>query len=180
MLSKYSWNNITLLKTLINVVLEAPDNNAQEKTLCNVVLILLGQHFATWGSGQHCTRKNLVPCFPKDTHKEKALPNETTRLSKSMNINIWVVGGLHQSLYEVLKLKQKFFKNKVVTGKTPILCVRPILYSPFCFSWHWKYCIFNLSTFNWNTVLQFFEKVSPFSENLFQSWNIKNVQNFKW
>ena len=38
------WTNITQVNTLRNVVQEAPDNNAQEKILLNVVLILSGQH----------------------------------------------------------------------------------------------------------------------------------------
>ena len=29
-------------------------------------------------------------------------------------------------------------------------------------------------------VLQFFEKDFRFSESLFQSWSIRNVQNFQW
>ena len=33
-----SWANITQIKTLCNVVQEAPNNNAQEKILFNVVL----------------------------------------------------------------------------------------------------------------------------------------------
>ena len=51
MLSKYYWDNIAQVKTLCNVVQEAPDNVAQEKLLFNVVSILLGQH---------CTGKILV------------------------------------------------------------------------------------------------------------------------
>ena len=34
--------------------------------------------------------------------------------------------------------------------------------------------------FQLKTVLQFFEKVLRFWENLFQSWSIENVQNFQW
>ena len=33
----------------------------------------------------------------------------------------------------------------------------------------WKCCVFNLNPFNKKTVIQFFEKGFPFSENLFQS-----------
>ena len=32
----------------------------------------------------------------KDTHKEKALSNRTHALTKSMNMNIWVVGKSNQ------------------------------------------------------------------------------------
>ena len=35
-----------------------------------------------------------------------------------MNMNIWEVGTSNQYLHEVLKLKQNFRKNKVVTDKT--------------------------------------------------------------
>ena len=38
------WNNIAQVNTLGSVVLEAPDNIAQEKILLNVALNLLGQH----------------------------------------------------------------------------------------------------------------------------------------
>ena len=34
------------------------------------------------------------------------------------------------------------------------------------------------SAFNWKTILQFFVKDFRLTENLFQSWNIENVQNF--
>ena len=44
MLSYFSWDNIALVKTLFNVVQEPPDNIAQEKSMCSVVLILLRQH----------------------------------------------------------------------------------------------------------------------------------------
>ena len=43
----------------------------------------------------------------KDTHREKAPPFKTPALKARIY------------LYEVLKLKQNFQKNKVVTGKTP-------------------------------------------------------------
>ena len=46
---------------------------------------------------------------------EKVPSNITT---KTMNMNIWEVGTSNQYLHEVLKLKQNFRKNKVVTYKT--------------------------------------------------------------
>ena len=58
MLSYHSQDNIAQVKTLCNVVLEAPDNNAQEKILFNVVLTFLGQHCTS-----NC--KNLVQCYPR-------------------------------------------------------------------------------------------------------------------
>ena len=47
MLPQYSWDKIAQVKSLCNVVQEAPDNIAQEKNLFNVVIILLGQHCAS-------------------------------------------------------------------------------------------------------------------------------------
>ena len=41
MLFKYSWDNIAQVKSLCNIVQEAPDIIAQEKFLFNFVLILL-------------------------------------------------------------------------------------------------------------------------------------------
>ena len=38
-------------------------------------------------------------------------------------MNIWVVSNKNNSLWEVLKPKQDFQKNKVVTEKTPFVVV---------------------------------------------------------
>ena len=38
-------------------------------------------------------------------------------------MGIWVVGTSNQLLQEVLELKQKSRKNKVVTGKTPFFLI---------------------------------------------------------
>ena len=69
----YSWGNIAQIKTLCSVVFQAPDNNAQEKILFYVVLILWGQHGAGQnpvqccprGSRQHCTGKILCKILCK-------------------------------------------------------------------------------------------------------------------
>ena len=69
-LSGPTWANITQVKTLWNVVQESSDNNTQEKSLSNSVLILLGEHCTSenfvqccpWDSKQYCTRKNPVQC----------------------------------------------------------------------------------------------------------------------
>ena len=63
----------------------------------------------------------------KNTYREKAPSNKTPTLSKSMNLDFWVVVHQINSLYEVLKLKQIFWKNELVTGKTPFLVI-----GPFC------------------------------------------------
>ena len=53
---RHSWDNIAIIKILCNVVLEAPDKNALEKILFNIVVILLGQH---------CTSQNPMQCCPR-------------------------------------------------------------------------------------------------------------------
>ena len=62
-----------------------------------------------------------IPCFSciqidfKDTHREQF-----------RKVLIWTFGWLvHQidSIYEVPKLKQNFWKKKVVTGKTPFFVI---------------------------------------------------------
>ena len=55
MLSSSSWDNIAQVKTQCNVVLEALDTNAPEKILL---------------SGQHCTDKNLVRCYPRGSRQK--------------------------------------------------------------------------------------------------------------
>ena len=65
----------------------------------------------------------------KDTHRGKVPPNKTPALRKSTNMGVGAVGALSYSK-EVLKLKQNFQKNKVVTGKTPFSVI-----GPFC-SYH--------------------------------------------
>ena len=70
---------------------------------------------------------------------------------------IWRFGWLlpQSSLYKVFKLKQNFWKDKIVTGKTPFFVMGQFsnLHS-FCLnigfwqrSFLWKCCVFNLSTF---------------------------------
>ena len=60
-------------------------------------------------------------------NKTKTSPsNKTPALIKSTNIWIWVVAATNQLFKEVLKLKQNFRKNKVVTGKTPLFVIGPL------------------------------------------------------
>ena len=56
--------------------------------------------------------------------------NKTKGLTKSMNMNIWVVGTSNQLFIRGSYTKTKFSKIKFVTGKTPFFVIR-ILYSPF-------------------------------------------------
>ena len=44
-----------------------------------------------------------------------------------MNMDIWIVGTSNQLFKEVLKFKQYFDRNKVVTGKTPFFVVHFVL-----------------------------------------------------
>ena len=56
-----------------------------------------------------------------DTHREKAPSNETRALTKSMDMDIWVVATSSHFFVRSLQLKRNFQKNKLVTGKTPFL-----------------------------------------------------------
>ena len=83
-------------------------------------------------------------------------------------------------------MEKIFQKNKVVTGKTP-----PFVIGPFC-SCHsiclnidfwqscfeWKWCVFNFSGFNWNTVLQFFEKGFRFPKICFKVKVLNTFETF--
>ena len=47
----------------------------------------------------------------KDAHRENAHTNETPVLTKSMNMDIWVVGTSNQSFLRGSKTEIKFFKK---------------------------------------------------------------------
>ena len=106
-------------------------------------------------------------------------------------VAIWAFGSfVHQinSLKEVLKLKQNFQKNKLVTGKTPFFAIGPFFtHHSICLNTDFWYCIlygnnafsiFMLSTKKHYS--SFLKKKICFPENLFQSWSIENVQNVHW
>ena len=92
----------------------------------------------------------------KDTHRETASSNKTPVLTKSRNMDIWVVCTSNQLFIRVLKLKQNFQKNKVVAGKIPFFAIGPFctdhsicLNNRFSYSsFVWKWGVFNLSAFN--------------------------------
>ena len=65
--------------------------------------------------------------FQWDTHRENALKNKTQELTKSMNMNIWVLSILNQLFVRGSYTEIKFSKNKVVSGKTPHFVI-----GPFC------------------------------------------------
>ena len=81
------------------------------------------------------------------------------KLQRFRKLWIWTFGWLlHQTnfLYEALKLKQNFRKNKVVTGKTRffvigLFCTPHSICLNIGFwqsSFVWTCCVFNLSAFN--------------------------------
>ena len=58
----------------------------------------------------------------KDTHSEKSPSNKTPALTKSMNMDIWVVGISNQLFLRGFSAETKFSKkNRVFTGKNPFI-----------------------------------------------------------
>ena len=53
----------------------------------------------------------LVPISLNDTHRENTLTNKTLALSKSMNMDIWVIGTLNQLFIGGSYIKIKFPKK---------------------------------------------------------------------
>ena len=74
------------------------------------------------------------------------------------------------------KTGKDFPKNKVVTDKSPLFVIgRFVVAILFVLTLvsdravlNIKGCVFNLSGFNYKTILQFFEREFPFPENLYQ------------
>ena len=143
---------------------------------------------------------NLHQCTFKDIHWEKAPSNETPTLSKSMNMDIWVVGTSNQLFIRGLKPKQNFRKTKLVTGKTPFFVIGPFYtLNSICLnigfwqrSFIWKYCVFKLSTFKVATkkLYSSFLKKKIFQKICFRvevlktlkissDWHIKTCQSLK-
>ena len=125
----------------------------------------------------------------RDNHREIALSNKHQCIQKYEHGDFcsWYIKS---TLYktEGLKLKQNFQKTKLLTAKNLFFMIDPFCTSHFiCLNigfWHASFvrewCVFNLSAFNQETILQFFGKGFRFPENLFQSYSIENVQNFHW
>ena len=59
----------------------------------------------------------------KDTYREKLPSNKTPVYTKNMDMDIWVVAISNQVFMRGSYTKQKFYKNKVVTGKTPFFVI---------------------------------------------------------
>ena len=99
-------------------------------------------------------------------------------------MDVWYI---KLTLYKSFLNWKKTSKKSSSYWQNSVVCDKSILYSlfhvSFISSWHgilvWKWCVFNISTFNLKTI-QFFEKGFRFSGNWFQSENIEKVQNFHW
>ena len=61
----------------------------------------------------------------KDTHREKVPANKIATLSKSTNMDIWVVGTSNQFFIRGSLTETKFSKNKVITDKTSFFVIVP-------------------------------------------------------
>ena len=70
----------------------------------------------------------------KDTHREKVPWNKTLALTKSMNMDIWVVGTANQLFTRGSETGTKFSKKLSSYWKNSVLCDCSILYSPFYLS----------------------------------------------
>ena len=100
----------------------------------------------------------------EDTHREKEPSTKTPTLTKSANMGIWIIENPKwyvlvqyiNFLWEVLKLKQDFQKNKIVTRETSFFVIGPFCsHHSNCLNidcWYgtfvWKWCVFNLIAFN--------------------------------
>ena len=79
----------------------------------------------------------------------KKISNKILAVTKSINMDSWAVGTCNQLL-------RRGSYKEVLTGKTPFFVIGPFCTShPICLkigfwqgSFVWKYCTFNLSTFN--------------------------------
>ena len=87
-------------------------------------------------------------------------------------MSIWVLGTTNQIFIKaILKLKQDFQKNKVITGKTPFF-VLPILFVLTLVSnFVWKCCLFNPSAF-------ILKKVFVFQKTCFRVATLKTLEFF--
>ena len=64
-----------------------------------------------------------------NTYWENTPSNKNQALTKSINMDIWAVGILYQQFIGGSWTQTKFSKNKVVSGKNPVLCDIDTLYS---------------------------------------------------
>ena len=62
--------------------------------------------------------------YLNDTHREKH-PSKTQELTKSMNIDIWVIGKFYQLFYTQMKFSTKKKTIIIISGKTPFFVIGP-------------------------------------------------------
>ena len=95
--------------------------------------------------------KIFKAAFLKDTYKEKAPSNKTLALTKSRNMDIWIVDRSNRPVVRGFKLKQNLQKNKIVNGKTPFFVIGPFYTNHFI--------CFNIGLY---LFLQFFMEITRF------------------
>ena len=119
----------------------------------------------------------------KDTHREEAPSNKAWTLSKSINMDIWVLVQQINFLFEVLKLKQNFRKSKEVTGKTLFFVIGAFCTPHFiCLDigfWQSNFFmeIFGFQLKNGTPV---FLKGLAFFKKFVSKLKYENIQNFQW
>ena len=74
---------------------------------------------------------NLYDSTFKDIYREKAPSNQISTLSKSMNMDIWVVSKSKQLSIRASETEIKCSKKQVSYWQISVLCDRSIMYSPF-------------------------------------------------
>ena len=109
----------------------------------------------------------------KDTHRENTRSSKTQALTKSINMDIWVIGALNQLFRRGSYTQLSFWKNKVIVGKTPfyvigLFCTTHLICLNIGFwlgSFAWHCWSFNRKTWRlkWKMVYQFFRKGFSFS-----------------
>ena len=70
----------------------------------------------------------------KNSHREKAPSNKTQPLTKTMNMDIWVVGTVNQFFIRDSNIETKFSKKQSSYWQNSVLCDRSLSYSPFYLS----------------------------------------------
>ena len=89
----------------------------------------------------------------KDTHREKAHSDKIPTLTRSMNIDVWVVGRM-SSLLEIFIPNQNFQKKKKKRSSYlqsligPFCTPHSICFNMASDRFAWKCCTFNLSNFS--------------------------------
>ena len=115
----------------------------------------------------------------KDTHKEKQPANNTTALTKSRNMGIWVIGTSNQLFIRGSWTETNFSRKWNSNWQDSVPCDRFILYSPFCLPWHWlliwQFCMEMMS---FNLVLSTKNSIPVFRKRY--SFSLKSVSKLKY